>query len=124
MEEEESKFKAKWRKIHEHLNQYGLALEVEIIFDEFMVELEMSQEKYITAVRTSIVRPKLFLKHRPCEIRVNNYMKHCLEFWRLNHDIQPSLSPYAMVQYMLSYVSKTQKGMGAIMDRACREARQ
>ena len=54
------KFKAKWRKIHKHLNQYGLALEVEITFDEFMVELEMSQEEYITAVRTSLVRPKLF----------------------------------------------------------------
>ena len=84
----------------------------------------MSQEEYITAVRTSLVRPKLFLKCRPCEIRVNNYMKHCLEFWRANHNIQPSLSPYAMVQYMLSYVTKTHKGMSAIMDRACGEARQ
>ena len=74
-----------------------------------MVELEMSQEQYITAVRTSLVRPKLFLKCRPCEIRVNNYMKHCLELWRAHHDIQPSLSPYAMVQYMLSYVTKHRK---------------
>ena len=51
-------------------------------------------------------------------------IKHCLEFWRANHDIQPSLTPYAMIQYMLSYVTKTQKAMGAIMDRACREATQ
>ena len=51
-------------------------------------------------------------------------MKYCLEFWRTNQDIQPSLSIYFMIQYMLSYVTKTQKGMGAIMDRACREARQ
>ena len=29
-----------------------------------------------------------------------------------------------MIQYMLSYVTKTQKGMSAIRDRACREARQ
>ena len=78
----------------------------------------MSQEDYITAVRTSLVRPKLFLKHRPCEIQINNYMKHCLEFWQANHDIQPSLSPYAMIQYILSYVTKTQKGMSAIMDQA------
>ena len=81
-----------------------------------MVELEFSQEKYISAVRTSLVRPKLFLNCRPCEIRVNNYMKHFWEFWRANHDIQPSLSPYAMIQYMLSYVTRTQKGMSAIMD--------
>ena len=69
----------------------------------------MSQEKYASAVRTSLVRPKLFLKCRPCEIRVNNCMKHYLEFWRANHDIQPSLSPYAMIQYMLSYVTKHRK---------------
>ena len=54
-EAEEHKFKAKWRKIHNHFNQYGLGLE-------------------------SKVRLKLFLKCMPREIRVNNYMKHCLEF--------------------------------------------
>ena len=31
-------------------------------YDELLVELEMSQEKYINAVRTSLIRPKLFLK--------------------------------------------------------------
>ena len=117
-------FKAKRRKIHKHLNQYDLALDFKITYDELLVELEMLQEKYISAVRTSLVGPKLWLKCRPCEISGNNYMKHCLEFWRANHDIQPSVSPYAMIQYILSYVMKTQKGMSAIMDRAFREARQ
>ena len=51
-------------------------------------------------------------------------MKHCLEFWRANHDIQCSLCPYAMIQCMLSYFTKTKKGTGVIMDRAYREARQ
>ena len=55
---------------------------------------------------------------------MNNCVKHCLEFWRANHDIQLSLSPYAVIQYMLSYVTKTKKGMSAIMDRTCRDARQ
>ena len=32
-EAEENKFKAKWRKIHKHLNQYGLALEIKITYD-------------------------------------------------------------------------------------------
>ena len=38
---EENKFKAKWRKIHKHLNQYGLALEIKITYGELLVELEM-----------------------------------------------------------------------------------
>ena len=83
-EAEENKFKAKWRKVHKHLNQYGLALEIKITYDELLVELEISQEKYISTVRTSLVRPKLFLKCWPCENRVNNYMKHCLEFGEQN----------------------------------------
>ena len=78
----------------------------------------MSQEKYTRAVRVSLIRPKLFLKCRPCEIRVNNCMKHCLELRRPNHHIQPSLSPYAMIQYMLSYITKTQERMSAIVYRA------
>ena len=51
-------------------------------------------------------------------------MKHCLQFWRANHDIQPSLMPHAMVEYMLAYVTKAQKGMSDIMDKACKEARE
>ena len=72
-EAEKNMLKAKWTKIHKHLNQYGLGLQIK-------------------------VRPMLFLKCRPCEIRVKKYMKHCLEFWRVSHDIQPLLSPYAMIQ--------------------------
>ena len=49
-------------------------------------------------------------------------MKHCLQFWRANHDIQPSLTPYAMVEYMLAYITKSQKGMSSIMEKACKEA--
>ena len=85
-------------------NQYGLALDAEINLDKLPIELDMTEEEYIIAVWISLVRPKLFLKCRPCEIRVNNYMKNCLEIWRANHDIQPALSPYAMIQYM-SYSS-------------------
>ena len=121
-EQQEIDLKQKWRKIKRLLNQYGIALELQTTLDEMLTQLDMSEEEYVKAVRTSLVRPKPFLKHRPCEIRINNYMKHCLQFWRANHDIQPSLTPYAMVEYMLAYVTKSQKGMSAIMEKACKEA--
>ena len=122
-EQEEIDLKQKWRKIKRLLNQYGIALELQTTLDEMLTQLDMSEEEYVKAVRTSLVRPKPFLKCRPCEIRINSYMKHCLQFWRANHDIQPSLTPYAMVEYMLAYVTKSQKGMSAIMEKACKEAR-
>ena len=106
-EQEEIDLKQKWRKIKRLLNQYGIALELQTTLDEMLTQLDMSEEEYVKAVKTSLVRPKPFLKCRPCEIRINSYMKHCLQFWRANHDIQPLLTPYAMVEYMLAYVTKS-----------------
>ena len=63
-----------------------------------------------------------FLKRNPNEIQVNQCMKKCFHFWRANHDIQPVLEPFGMVQYILSYVTKSQKGMSSIMEKACNEA--
>ena len=50
-------------------------------------------------------------------------MKNLLQFWTANHDIQPVIDPYAMIEYVLSYVTKIQKGMSVIMEQASREAR-
>ena len=45
-----------------------------------------------------------------------------MHIWRTNHDIQPCLSPYAMIEYILNYVTKGQKGMSAQMEKACKDA--
>ena len=121
--EEETMYKNSWTKIQHFLKEYGMGLEIKISFDEMLLDLNLSLEDYYKSVQSSLSRPKLFLKREPCEIRINNYMRNCLEFWRANHDIQLCLSPYAMVQYMLSYVTKAQKGMSVVMDRACQEAK-
>ena len=36
-------------------------------------------------------------------------MQNCLHILRANHDIQPCLSPYAMIEYILNYATKGQK---------------
>ena len=77
-----------------------MALDLETSYDEMLVELEMTEEEYIRAVSITLVRPKIFLRQRPCEIRIN--MKNSLGFWRANHDIQPALNPCAVVEYMLA----------------------
>ena len=60
--EEEIDLKQKLRKIKRHLNQYGMALDLEITFNEMLTELKMTEDEYIKAVRISLVRPKLSLK--------------------------------------------------------------
>ena len=39
-----------------------MALDLETTSDEMLIELEMTEDEYIKAVRTSLVRPKLVLK--------------------------------------------------------------
>ena len=69
----------------------------------------MTMDQYINGVHSSISHPKYFPKRKPCEIRMNNYMPNCLHTWRANHDIQLFLNPHAMIEYILSYVTKGQK---------------
>ena len=49
-------------------------------------------------------------------------MMNLLQFWRANNDIQPVIDSYAMIEYILSYVTKIQKSM-SVMELASREAR-
>ena len=91
--------------------------------DECLTELEMTEEDYIKAVTTSIKGPKVFLKRKLSEIRINPYMKNLLGAWKANHDIQFVVDPYACAVYITDYISKSAKGMSSLMHNACKEAR-
>ena len=104
-EEAEEIAKQNWKRIKRMLDDFKLGEEVAMTFDEMLQELNINLTQYLAAVQTTIVRTKMFFQQRPSEIRMNNYMKNCLQFWRANHDIQPSIEPYGMVKYILSYVT-------------------
>ena len=57
-----------------------------------------------------------------CEIKINNYMRNCLEFLGANHDIYSPLEPFDTIKYILNYVTKAHKGMSITMDWVCRES--
>ncbi|XP_062603984.1 uncharacterized protein LOC134265790 [Saccostrea cucullata] len=95
-----------------------------ISFNEFLHSLNLEKEDYIKSVRSSLDGPQLFLKRTPSEIRVNPYMKNVLTAWRANHDLQFVLDPYACAMYIVSYISKSQRGMSNLLDQACKEARE
>ena len=83
----------------------------------------MSKENYTRTVRSSLSSPKIFLKRSTEEIRINCYMRSMIHAWGANHDLQFVLDPYACAVYIVSYVSKAQRGMSALMDRVCNEAK-
>ncbi len=117
------KAKKKWKEIYKYLQDLGMAQDVTMTFEEFLTEMNVTEEDYILAVRSSILQTKMFLQRRVCEIRINNYMKHCLHLWRANHDVQAPLDPYGMIEYICKYVTKGNTGMSVTMENAVKEAR-
>ena len=101
-----------WKDIND------LKEDVDITFDQLIENLGVSEERYILAIRSSINSPTVFLKRMPNELRVNNYNPACLKAWRANMDIQYVLDVYACAMYIVSYISKAQKGMSELLQKA------
>ena len=56
--------------------------------------------------------------------RVNAYNSTLLHAWAANIDIQYVLDPYACAIHIVSYISKSQRGMSDLLNRAAKEARE
>jgi hypothetical protein len=110
-----------WKDIKNKLND--LKEGKDITFDQLLEELGVSEHEYILAIRSSLSCPTIFLKRSPNELRINNYNSPCLLAWRANMDIQFVLDVYACAMYIVSYISKAQKGMSELLHRACTEAK-
>ena len=95
----------------------------DISFDQFLSNLNITEENYLLAISTSINAPTVFLKRNPNELRINSYNPFCLSAWRANMDIQYVLDVYACAVYIVNYISKGQKGMSELLRQACSEAR-
>ena len=68
--------------------------------------------------------PTIFLKRSPNELQINNYNPTCLQEWSANMDIQYVLDVYACAMYIVSYISKAQKGMSELLRKAVQEAKE
>ena len=110
-----------WKFIKKHLNVMKEG--EDITFDQLVVNLKLTEQNYLLAVQSSLKTPTIFLKRKPNELRINNYNAACLSAWRANMDIQFVLDVYACAIYIVSYISKSQKGMSELLRTACEEAK-
>lgn len=60
---------------------------------------------------------------QPSVIRINIYNTNLLEAWQANMDIQYVLDPYACATYILSYITKGERGMRKLLEKASEEAK-
>ena len=115
-----SAIKSNWENVQTLLNEmkYG----DKITFDDFLKILEMEESDYIKAIRYSVKKATLFLKRSPNQIRINNFNQNLLAAWQANMDLQFVIDPYACAVYILSYISKGQRGMSKLLEQANNEA--
>ena len=116
-----------YKKITSALDSLKMGVDSVLSFPEFLKSLSITYEDYILPLRSSIAEghSKVFLKRSVSEIRINTYNKILLRSWEANMDIQYILDPYACAtcMYVVSYISKGQRGMSKLLSEACKEAR-
>ena len=57
----------------------------------------------------------VLLKRKPCDVFTNNYNKNLIQIHNANQDIQYITDEYAVVEYVLNYMTKNESGQTAIM---------
>ncbi|PIK45760.1 hypothetical protein BSL78_17400 [Apostichopus japonicus] len=110
--------------IKAYMDDLKLAENITDTFEDMLTKLETTENDYIIAIRSSITSDKIFLKRSPSEVRINGYSSVLLETWKANMDYSSVLDPYACAMYIVSYISKGQRGMSNLMQRATTEARE
>ena len=121
LDEDVEKYKKQHSELQKTMNEYKNV--TDITFDEFLEQVaKMNLENYIKCIRSSLRAPKIFLKRKPNQKRVNLFNKTILLGWKANLDIQMVLEPYGCATYVVGYISKSQRGMSAQLGAAAREA--
>ena len=119
--EDVEKCKKKYKELQKVMNEYKDT--VDITFEEFLEKVaKMNFEDYIRCIKSSLNAPKVFLKRKPNEMRINLFNGKILLAWKANLDIQIVLEPYGCASYIVGYMSKLQRGMSAQLNAAAKEA--
>ena len=74
--------------------------------------------EYITALRSCLKRPTVFLQRNVNELRINAHNETVLYLWKANRHLQYILDPYACVVYVVSHIGKAQRGMSKLLKDA------
>ena len=122
LEEDVDTYKKKNTDLLKAMNEYKD--NVDMTFKEFLENIaKMDFDNYIKCIRSSLKAPKVFIKRKTKEMRINLSNKNTLLAWKANLDIQIVLEPYGCASYIVGYINKSQRGMSAQLDAASKEAR-
>ena len=114
--------KENWSNAATAINE--LQLDSNLTFEDFLCEVGLTAHQYVMALRTTLKDDRVFLQRQPNATRINAYNSNVLKTWQANMDLQYITDAYACAMYIISYMSKGQRGMSDLMKRACSDARE
>ena len=107
----------KYKKLQKVMNEYKDTVDMKL--EEFLENVaKMNFEDYIRCIKSSLNAPKVFLKRKPNETKINLFNGKILVAWKANLDIQIVLEPYG---HVVGYISTSQRGMNALLDAAAKD---
>ena len=87
-------------------------------FKDILNKLELNEDEYVHAIRSSLSRTQIFLKRNSLSVGINCYNKNILTLFESNMDIQFVLDPYSCASYIINYISKTDAGLSKLLREA------
>ncbi|XP_031629676.1 uncharacterized protein LOC116344956 [Contarinia nasturtii] len=94
----------------------------EISFVDALNELNMTEDCYYYAIRTTLKSARIFLKRGSMDVGVNAYNPDILKLWEANIDVQFILDEFAVAAYMLNYINKIDAGLSKLLRQAVSDA--
>ncbi|XP_070203473.1 uncharacterized protein [Littorina saxatilis] len=104
--------KEHWQRIQDEV---GKLKTEDVSFEEFLIRCGMTHEEYILAIRFALKHTKVFLQRSPSDTRMNSRNDSLAQIWMANTDVQFILDAYACAVYILTYISKSQRGMSDLL---------
>jgi hypothetical protein len=80
-------------------------------FQDFLAELNLTEDECIQAMESTLKQPTVFLKRNLSHIWNNSFSKDQLVMWNANTNAQYVLNAYASASYCTSYMTKVDKSM-------------
>lgn len=118
--------KENFNKISDLLNYLYSNKDDEILnftFEQFLNYLNIENDAYLNAIRSSIKCETIFLKRKVRDININCFNKQILLHHRANMDIQYILNPYSLCNYLVNYLQKSTAGISKILRDAMAEVK-
>jgi len=88
---------------------------LDLSFEEFLKDLNLSHEKYIEVIRSELKHAKVFLQRSLKDVKINCYNSKILNLHEGNMDMQFMIDAYACARYVSDYMNKVHKGMSKLL---------